>query len=244
MNEERIGLYDDLKFFGYLLPTNDYELEEFEKVYGSTQTILPDKFKDLNFLDSYKKETKKGSDYFKKMVLAAEIVNQLHTEFTFGHIKFVKILYLSEQVCQMKLSTSYRKFAAGPLDPKYLYSIDSFLKSKKWFAKVKRDDFGFKYVALENRGEHISYFNNYFHLEKESLMRLLNLFKKEKTDFCEIVATMYYVWDECLKTNVIINNNTLIQKFYEWGDRKKKFKNDQLINSINWMLSKGIYPNK
>jgi hypothetical protein len=32
-NKEKIELKNDLKHFGYLLPTNDEELEEFEKVH-------------------------------------------------------------------------------------------------------------------------------------------------------------------------------------------------------------------
>jgi len=118
--KEQIELYNDLAFFGYLLPTNETELDEFEKIYGTTQTILPKKFESPNFLKN-KKITKKANiavssekkDYFKKMVLAAEITSELYSENTFGHKKFVKVLYLCEEVCSMNLSTK-RPLSSGP----------------------------------------------------------------------------------------------------------------------------------
>ncbi len=249
--KEQIELYNDLAFFGYLLPTNETELDEFEKIYGTTQTILPKKFESPNFLKN-KKITKKANiavssekkDYFKKMVLAAEITSELYSENTFGHKKFVKVLYLCEEVCSMNLSTKYSKHVAGPLDPKLLHSIDSFFKKNKWFELVKREKFGYKYKPLENFGAHKSYFNNYFELQKEDIYHLLFLFKKQKSNFCEIIATMYYVWSENLNSNNLINEKVLIKGFYDWGEAKKKFKEEELTSAISWMKDKGVFPNK
>src|SRR5690606_10703308 len=56
------------------------------------------------------KATKKN-DYFKKLVLAAEIAYQLYEEPTFGHVKFVKLLYLCNQVCKIKLTVNFGKYA-------------------------------------------------------------------------------------------------------------------------------------
>ena len=245
--EERIGLSDDLKFFGYLLPTNDDELDEFEKIYGSTQTILPEKFNDLKFLskdliDEESAVKNLENDFFKKMVLAAEIVNQLYNEPTFGHIKFMKVLYLSEEVCKMQLSTCYGKYAAGPFDPKYLHTVDSFLEKRKWFKKEKREQYGIKYVPLENCEDYKSYYNNYYFNEQESINHLIILLRKQKTDFCEIVATLFYVWDECLNKNIQVNDTLLIENFYKWAESKKRFQKQVLLNSLQWMRDNRIVP--
>src|SRR5258708_48928 len=139
---EKSNLQADMRRFGYLLPTNNDELEEFNKIFGKTQVIFPDHLKRPSFLeepagnksdkslktevtallqsnDSPKaapvKPTK--NDYFKRLVLAAEIANQLHYELTFGHVKFVKVYLLCDKICAMNLSSSYERYAAGPLDP-------------------------------------------------------------------------------------------------------------------------------
>lgn len=247
--KEQIELYNDLAFFGYLLPTNEAESDEFEKIYGTTQTILPEKFENPNFLTKNqtrksKNESSTSNDYFKKMVLAAEIVSELHNENTFGHKKFVKVLYLCEEVCSMNLSTNYSKHVAGPLDPKLLHSIDNFFKSRKWFELVRREKFGYKYMPLESFGEHKPYFENYFAHQKDKIYQLLFLLRKQKSDFCEIIATMYFVWNENLNSNNLINEKVLLRDFYDWDEAKKRFKEDELTSALSWMKEKGIYPNR
>ena len=48
--KEKSALENDLKQFGYLLPTNDEELEEFQKIYGTTQVMFPEHLKNTDFL--------------------------------------------------------------------------------------------------------------------------------------------------------------------------------------------------
>src|SRR5689334_3658612 len=122
--EERSKLQSDLRKFGYLLPTSEEEVEEFDKIFGKTQIMFPDRLNEPRFLSkqerknnnvskpvvaSKKEKTpvakatdkpKKG-DYFKRLVLAAHIARELHAEPTFGHIKFVKVYMLCDKVCRM-----------------------------------------------------------------------------------------------------------------------------------------------
>ena len=44
-------LQADMRRFGYLLPTNDEELEEFEKIFGKTQVMFPEHLKRPAFLN-------------------------------------------------------------------------------------------------------------------------------------------------------------------------------------------------
>lgn len=262
--EETNMLEADMRNFGYLLPTNDQELEEFEKIYGNTQVIFPEHLKSPDFL--FKKKNKlialepektavkeksppknaiikpNKNDYFKKIVLAAEIAYQLYEEPTFGHKKFVKVLYLCQEVCNMKLSTFYAKHAAGPLDGKFMHSIDKEFEEQKWFKKVARDSYGFKYVPLEKVENYKKYYTQYFGDQAESINNLILLFKKEKSDFCEVVATLYAVWRENIINKVLINNATLIKGFYQWHQDKRKFQETQLVKAIEWMTQKGIVP--
>lgn len=262
------ALKEDLKHFGYLLPTSDEEWEEFQKIYGTTQVLFPEHLKDTSFLHKSKenklkpvkktggekksssKATKakqgvvkplKNTTYFKKLVLAAEIANQLHQEYTFSHVKFVKILYLCEMICQMQLGSNYGKFAAGPLDPKSLYSIDAEFKKRKWF-NITRWKYGFKYTPSENLDAYKKYYLNYFSNQQENINHIINLFRKEKTDFCERVATLFAVWKEQLEKRLVVTEGSLIKGFYGWSDDKKKFKEDEVVFALTWMKEKEIVP--
>lgn len=263
--QEKIALVSDLKHFGYLLPTDDEELEEFEQIFGTTQVIFPEHLNNTEFLftKQKKKEPKKKpakglhlkskynfvkeqgkNDYFKKIVLAAEIANELYTEPTFGHKKFVKILYLSEQVCKMQLSTNYKKFAAGPLDPKLMYSIDAEFKEQGWFRSVKREGYGYKYEPLINIDKFKPYYLRYYAKNATQISDLIELFRKKESLFCEIIATLYAVWKELIEKNVVVSETSLVKSFYEWHEAKACINLDQLKKGIKWMEENGIIPQK
>lgn len=264
------GLRDDLKRFGYLLPEAEEEVEEFEKLFGKTQVIFPEHLKNPDFLNtpsankaelsvsknSSKKKpvgkVKKAAkvkpakhDYFKKLVLAAEIANQLWQEPTFGHVKFVKVQYLCNQVCQMKLSGNYVKFAAGPLDGKWIRMVDAEFRRKEWFnvTVAKKNGYQFyKYSPGPNVDEYKKYYGNYFKNELNHINDLINLFRNKNSDFCEIVATVYFLMNEFIANHKLMNNTSLIHDFYAWHDKKKRFPRQQIEQTIAWMHEHEIIP--
>lgn len=266
--KEAKALQEDMKRFGYLLPTSDEELEAFENIFGTTKVMLPAHLKKPDFIDKKKassesnlkpvKEKAKGistkkkvasapvkkitaNAYFKKLVLAAEITTQLHKEYSFGHIKFVKLQYLCDQVSNIELESNYRKFAAGPLDPKLIYSIDAEFKRRKWFS-VTKTNYGYKYAPDVNAQEYKIYYLRYFGNVQDKISYIIDLFRKEKSDFCEIVATLFAVWKENLEMNKSINDITLTKSFYAWSLEKRRFKNDEVTNAINWMKNNRLIP--
>lgn len=223
-----------------------FSIEDFEKGLMLAGYICPASITELSErqqLEEYEKELekeKKGK-YFKKVVLAAEIAAQLYKEPTFGHVKFVKLLYLAENVCKMSLNTNYGRYAAGPLDPKLLYSIDSEFKKQKWF-NVSKSEYGYKYEPAENIDRYKVYFLNYFKNENEDIQHLIDLLRDKKTDFCEIVATLFHVWSDLKISNALVNNSALISGFYNWDKAKKRFDEEKLVEAIEWMSSNNIYP--
>lgn len=263
------SLKNDLHKFGYLLPTNDEELDEFEKMFGKTQIMFPEHLKRPDFLKKTQemgkpkevqssqagfvarkpkvkkaevKTAAKGNDYFKKLVLAAEIANQLHEEPTFGHVKFVKIQYLCDQVCGMELSTQYRRHAAGPLDAKQLYSVDAEFKRRKWFTITRTEFGGYKYYPSEKIDDYKTYFSRYYRNQVVNINSIIDLFRKKNSDFCEIVATIYFLWNEFIEKRKLVNNASLIHDFYHWHDKKKRFKEIEIVKAIEWMNDNGITP--
>lgn len=248
----------DMKRYGYLLPTNDEELAEFEKIYGDTPVAFPEHLKNPDFLFKEKQapkkkgkvialkqeSSKKGkrNTYFQNVVLAAEIANELHNEPTFGHKKFVKVKFLCEEICNMELGSNYGKYAAGPLDPKSMYSIDAEFKKKKWFKVLKRDSFGYSYEPGENLEEYKQYYSRYYTNQAHGIKRIIDLFRKQKSDFCEKVATLFAVWKENIEKNISTDESALFKGFYAWDESKKKFTESELSNAIKWMKENEIVP--
>ncbi|HBK87220.1 MAG TPA: hypothetical protein DDZ56_01115 [Cytophagales bacterium] len=267
--DEKINLQSDLRRFGYLLPTNEEEVEEFDKIFGKTQVMFPDRLKEPKFLRESKQkaidkpakvavvsksltktvtiveqDVKKPakSDYFKKLVLAAHVAKELHSEPTFGHIKFVKVYMLCDKVCHMNLSSSYKRFAAGPLDPKQMRVFDAQFKKKRWFTVTRTNYGAYKYAPDEKIEEYQIYYGRYFRNQTGDIARIIDLFRKQTSDFCEVVATLFFVWMDLMSNRSLINNASLIRDFYAWDERKKRFDNTELIRAIEWMNENGIVP--
>lgn len=264
--EEKRVLINDLKRNGYLFPTNNEEWDAFEKLHRNTKSILPKGLADPDFLfesNEGKKSTssllkywlnsnqeslmnskvEETNDDFEKVVLAAEVAYQLHNEPTFGRVKFVKILYLIQEMNNMQLTTNYGKYAAGPLDPKLIYTIEKEFIRLRWFNRVMRDSsYGYAYVPLENVAHYKKYFPFYFSTYKDQIDFIISKFRRKTTGFCEIVATLFYVWKECLEKNIPINNSVLMSGFYGWNESKKKYSEEELRGAIFWMMKMEILP--
>lgn len=267
-NDNCDALKDDLKHFGYLLPTNEDEEEEFDKIYGSTQVLIPEKFKTPDFLfedESEKKmspvrpgtkkvnkenKVKSGTvqpitknTYFKRLVLSAEIASQLHQEPTFGHIKFVKIQFLCEQIPHMDINTNYGQYAAGPLDPKNIHSVDAEFKKRKWFTVTKKE-YGYKYAPAQKLDEYKVYYERYFSDQIENINRIIDLLRKKDSKFCEMVATLFAVWQKRLRNSIpsSFTVDDLYTDFYGWSDAKAKFSTKQLNTVYSWMKENSVVP--
>lgn len=248
------SLHSAWKNLGSLIPTTDDEVKYFENVYGTTDIPIPIELTDPSNIHlkgaatskQHKSQlqntsTQNKNDYFKKLVLAAEIASQLHSEPTFGHIKFVKIYCICTEIGNMKLSTNYGKYAAGPLDPKLMYTIDAEFKRRKWFA-IKKSSFGYKYTPDVNSEDYKKYFDRYFSNHKSKIDHLINLFRKKESGFCEIVATLYFVWKDSLENKSIISEALLFKGFYQWDQSKSRYAESELKAAFKWMNENEIVP--
>lgn len=192
--------------------------------------------------DQNEKSFKPGRiDFYKRILLAAEIVHQLHKEPTLGHLKVQKLIYLCQETNKMNLPTNFSKQAAGPYDNNMARSLDKKLLEKKWF-KYQKDEF-LKYLPLENAGEHLSDFRKFFINEIDDIHFIINTFRKAKSDQIELVGTIYACWKEAISKNEIPSTELLSHKLYAWSEQKKKFSKQRIKNAVEWMFEKGIYPN-
>ena len=185
----------------------------------------------------------RSQSYFRRAVLAAKIAHEYHNEWTFGVVKLQKVVYLSEQISQMKFAADYRKQAAGPMDHRFIHSIKKEFEKQGWFS-VQQEGQHRKWVFTpqDNLSGYQSYYSIYFSEVNEDIQFLIDSFRKWKTDKVELIATIFACWSEAKKENILINDILLTQKVYAWHKAKKKFSEKDIQESIRWMEENRVYP--
>lgn len=180
--------------------------------------------------------------HFRRSVLAAEIAERLYKEPTFGHVKMEKMLFLIERLCHIDIGSHYHRDAADPYDNNALRSIDSQLKKQKWF-EVQRTEKGNKYVPMQNCGKHKIYFNRYYSGVVPMFDKIINTFKSQRTEQCEIVATLYSAWEDLLHSNKPSNDADIVNEVLNnWHESKKRISQDRWLKAIQWMRENGYAP--
>ncbi len=228
---------------GFGFPENTEELNAFDEAHekyqfeGNVDKINPEKI-----LSDLKKSDVKVTkiDYHKRTVLAAEIVCKLQNEYTFGHLKLQKLMYLCQHTTSMNLHTNFLKQAMGPYDPNLMRSIDKQFKVNKWF-EYSSNDYP-KYKPLDRVGEHKEWYERYFEDQLSDIDFLLEKFRKYRTDQVEIIATIFACWKEALEYKELINNELIIKKFYLWHEDKAKYERERIIKAFEWMTEEGMCP--
>ncbi|SFZ93364.1 hypothetical protein SAMN05428642_10391 [Flaviramulus basaltis] len=225
--------------------------EDIARDYLEENGVDIDKFikKGLNQIQaSFKKKEMQLSKalFFKRVVLGAEIVYKLHNERTFGHVKFMKLMYLCEQVSNMELAVRYVKQAAGPFDARFMHSIDKEFIRLKWFdVKVNsgRKFNTYKYIPDEKIMSYKTYYNKYYCNDNKGIEWLIKTFGKPPTKKVELVATIYSCLDEFIKKNEEFSTEILIEKVFDWSvEKKKKFTRANIVSAHNWMIENRLIP--
>ena len=208
---------------------------------GMMQQLLTGKIRLVE--TAVKTNTTSANVHFRRSVLAAEIADRLCEEPTFGHVKMEKILFLSERLCHIETGSHYHRDAAGPYDNRALRSIDSQLKKQNWF-EVRRTEKGYRYVPMQNRGKHKTYFDKYFSAILPIFEKIIGTFKTQNTERCEIVATLYGAWEDLLNSNKTFTDTDIVNEVLNnWHESKKRISKERWLNAIQWMRENGFAPN-
>lgn len=179
-------------------------------------------------------------DYYRRTLLAAEIVFELQHEMTLGHVKLQKLIFLSQRTENIRLPVNFLKQAMGPYDPRMMRSIDKQLLEKKWFQFLPAEKL--KYKPLEKAGQHKTDYERFYGTEKEKISWLIDTFKKVKTDRVEIIATLFACWEELLTEKLDASEDNLITRFFLWSTDKQKFSKQQVLTEIPWMIENNLIP--
>lgn len=208
--------------------------------HGMMQQLLTGKIRLVETVA--KTKTTIANVHFRRSVLAAEIAERLYDEPTFGHVKMEKILFLTERLCHIDIGSHYHRDAAGPYDNRALRSIDSQLKKQKWF-EVRQTEKGNRYVPMQNRGKHKTYFDKYYSDVLPMFEKIINTFKSQRTEQCEIVATLYSAWEDLLHSHKPFSDADIVNEVLNnWHESKKRISQDRWLKAIQWMRENGFVP--
>ncbi len=211
-----------------------------ELLTGRTRLVMPDA-KPVGE-EAAQTEGRKANVHFLRSVLAAEIIDQLHDQPTFGHVKFEKMMFLAEHLCQVDTGSTYHRKAAGPYDNRALRSIDSQLQKQQWF-EARKQDGRYQYVPLAKRGGHKPYFERHFAGIAETLESILGTFKTAKTEQCEIVATLLAAWGDLLREKGAVSDEMIVHEvLHNWHEAKQRIPEDRWLKALGWMREKGFVP--
>jgi len=232
------------------IENNAFSMEDFEKGLMLAGYIMPNSTSEISEREELEKhETNLGNatrvTYFKRAVLAAEIAAQLHAEFTFGRVKFQKLVYLCEHVANMNLEYRYQKQAAGPFDNKFMHSIDAEFQKQKWFSVEKTFENNmkkFKYTPLPTLKNYKKYFDKYYANNNDKIQFIINLFRTRKTDYTELATTVFACYLELKGKRQEVNKTHLLTLFYDWSEKKKRFPENDVIASYTWLQENGLIP--
>ncbi|MCL1867618.1 MAG: restriction endonuclease subunit S [Bacteroidetes bacterium] len=191
-----------------------------------------------------KKTSTQANIHFRRSVWAAEIADRLCNEPTFGHVKMEKILFLTENMCEVDIGSHYHRDAAGPYDNRAIRSIDSQLKKQSWF-EVVRKDMGYRYIPLSKRGGHKDRFNKYYSDVLPVFDKVINTMRGWDTERCEIVATLYSAWKDLANSKQQYTDDDIINEVINnWNESKKRISEERWQKALEWMRQKGFTPIK
>ncbi|MBI5483970.1 MAG: restriction endonuclease subunit S, partial [Deltaproteobacteria bacterium] len=184
----------------------------------------------------------KANVHFLRAVLCSEIIHRLHQEPTFGRVKLEKFLYLSEAYAGIDLEGRYQRAAAGPFDNQALRSVESQIQKQKWYQPVKGEK-GTRYVPMEKAGGHQKYFSRYWSEQKPKFDRLFSLLHSFTTERCEIVATLFAVWNDRLRAGQPCNDADIVEEVLtHWHPSNERIPRERWLNALQWMKQEGLTP--
>ena len=182
---------------------------------------------------------------FKRAVFAAEIVHQLHNDNKFGSVKHEKIVHLCELHIGLHdaLDRHAYKEAAGPYDPKARRSVESIFAKQKWFKAHKPDGIRVVYAPLEKCGGHEPYYDRYFGTHKTEIQQIIDLLRPLDTERCEIIATLYAVWNDFLIDGKQPTDQEIVTSVMtDWHPKKKQIAEGRWLRALPWMRQQQLIP--
>ncbi|HEX3534608.1 MAG TPA: DNA methyltransferase [Gemmatimonadaceae bacterium] len=181
--------------------------------------------------------------HFRRVVLSAEIVHQLHDEPTFGRVKHQKIFHLCEYIAELsEIQGDYHRDAAGPLDNRLIFANEKDLKKLKWY-EPHEQKVGHNYRPLAKAGDHRKYLESYWPDKIPTIRRLIDLMRRWDTEGCEIFSTAYAVWNDFLLAGRDVSDDAIVDEVISnWHPSKRRIPERRWRDVLAWMRTEGFVP--
>jgi type I restriction enzyme, S subunit len=186
-----------------------------------------------------------ANTFFKRAVLAAEIIHQLRPQPELGQVKLQKAMHLCEHHAQLvEIEGSYLRDVAGPHDNRMMRSVEARLEEANWFRAVKRSDgIGTEYVPLPAAGQHVRYLDAYWSAKKNRIRAVIDLLRPMKTQQAEIVATLYAAWNDLILAGGTVTDEAILREVLtRWHEQKTKIPQGRWLAALEWMRKKALVP--
>lgn len=184
----------------------------------------------------------KVCDEPERTLLSVHIINTCNKD-DFGRVKFQKLLHLVEYHCKKDLSSKLVQHAAGPHDGALLKAVEFDLKRFRLY-DVKQENSAKRRVTYTPiQGSHEQLEKNF---KKEfqdagAVDEFLMKLSEKSMAQCEIISTLYAVWNNRIIQKESITDELLKQDFLAWDKQKVKYKN-QIQTELDWMRTEAIIP--
>lgn len=177
-----------------------------------------------------------------KTILAGHIIN-LNNTTDFGRVKFQKLLFLTEYICKIDFESNYIKKVAGPYDDSLIRNIEADFNRMRFFNVVQdnTDNKRVRYHALAGATELETLFLENFSDESVRINNTLLKFRPLSWGECELIATLYAVWNNRIIKNELITDELLYSDFMAWDEQKKKYQS-VFHKWLFWMKDEKIVP--
>lgn len=177
-----------------------------------------------------------------KTILAGHVIN-LNNTTDFGRVKFQKLLFLTEYICKIDFDSHYIQKVAGPYDDILIKCIEADFNRMRFFNVVQdnSDNKRVRYHALAGANELENLFLENFPDESVKINNTLLKFRPLSWGECELIATLYAVWNNRIIKNELITDELLYSDFMAWDVQKKKY-HSVFHKWLFWMKDEKIIP--
>ncbi len=181
----------------------------------------------------------------RRLAVICTLANRLADDPHFGRTKMAKLFYLVDATQNLDLDTSYQRQAAGPLDPKALYDAETGLEAlaiRYKYLGVDRSGTKIRYHRGPKVGEAMENARLVLGRNRNAINRIIDRFRKMNTDQCEIVATLYAVWNDFLIDGKQPTEEEIVASVLQWHPKKQQIAKDRWLAALPWMRQKGLIP--
>lgn len=174
--------------------------------------------------------------------LSLRIIEQLPNNYSMCKIKLNKIQSVILKMINYNREPDYEKYAAGPYNKEMMKEVYDTFETEKW-VKLSKDGMRDIYTLDESYKEGIKKYQEHFKEYDGEITRIIKLFENKDTQESEIIATLFYCWNDFLIDGIQPTDDQIIEQFYAWSKRKKYIKATKVKKNLTYMRKNNLIPN-